>query len=148
MKILVSVLVFVTALTMGVSAVAEMNKEGAINMDGLFPPPKSDLSQSEHPGKPELVSPSFFQKISESKVTLEWKAVANAEAYHVQVATDPNFKWLVKEEEMYKGTTLEVSGLEAGKHYFWRVSGERPSNTASHTHGTFVSSMFATSASK
>lgn len=148
MKILVSVLVFVTALTLGVNSVAEMNKEGAINMDGLFPPPKNDLSLSERPQKPELKSPAFFQKISDSKVTLEWAAVPNAEAYHVQVATDPNFKWLVKEEEMFKGTSLEVTGLEGGKHYFWRVSGERPGNKPSHTHGVFASSMFATSASK
>lgn len=148
MKILVSVLVFVTALTMGVSALAEMNKEGAIDMDGLFPPPKSDMSQSERPEKPELVAPAFFAKIGDSSVKLEWKASPNAEAYHVQVATDPNFKWLVKEEEMFKGTSLEVTGLEGGKHYFWRVSAERPSNKAGHTHGTFASSMFATSASK
>ena len=144
MKILVSVLVFVTALTMGVSAVAEMNKEGAIDMDGLFPPPKADVSKSDRPEKPELVAPTFFQKIGDSKVKLEWKASANAEAYHVQVATDPNFKWLVKEEEMFNGTSLEVTGLEAGKHYFWRVSGERPGNKESHTHGSFASSMFAT----
>lgn len=146
MKILVSVLVFVTALTMGVSAVAEMNKEGAIDMDGLFPPPKNDVSKSDRADKPELVAPAFFAKIGDSKVKLEWKESAKAEAYHVQVATDPNFKWLVKEEEMYKGTSLEVTGLEAGKHYFWRVSGERPDNKAGHTHGAFASSMFATNA--
>jgi hypothetical protein len=145
MKILVSVLVFVTALTVGVSALAEMNKEGAIDMDGLFPPPKSDMSQSERPEKPELVAPAYFAKIGDSKVKLEWKASPNAEAYHVQVATDPNFKWLVKEEEMFKGTSLEIN-VDGGKHYFWRVSAERPSNKASHTHGSFASSMFATTA--
>lgn len=146
MKILVSVLVFVTALTFGVNSLAEMNKEGAVNMDGLFPHPVNDVTQSQRPEKPELVAPAFFAKIGDSSVKLEWKASPNAEAYHIQVATDPNFKWLVKEEEMFKGTSLEVTGLESGKHYFWRVSGERPSNKASHTHGSFASSMFATAA--
>jgi len=144
MKILVSVLVFVTALTLGVNSVAEMNKEGAIDMDGLFPPPKNDVSLGQRPDKPELVAPTFFQKIGDSKVTLEWKAVANATAYHVQVATDPNFKWLVTEKQDFNGTSLEVSGLEGGKHYFWRVSGQKPDNKPGHTQGVFASSMFAT----
>lgn len=148
MKILVSVLVFVTALTLSVNALAKMNEHGVIDMNGLFPPPKADLSLGERPTKPELSSPAFFQKIGDSKVTLEWKAVANAEVYHVQVATDPSFKWLVKEENLYKGTTLEVTGLEGGKHYYWRVSGVKPGNKAGHIQGAFASSMFATSASK
>ncbi len=145
MKILVSVLVFVTALTMSVNSLAKMNEHGVIDMNGLFPPPKNDTTKSEIPVKPELVAPAFFQKINDTKVKLEWKASPNAEAYHVQVATDPNFKWLVKEEEMFKGTSLDVTGLEGGKHYFWRVSSERPSNKETHTHGAFSSSMFATS---
>jgi hypothetical protein len=148
MKILVSVLVFVTALTLGVNSLAEMNKEGVIDMNGLFPPPKADLSLGERPDRPELTAPAFFQKIGDSKVTLEWKAVPNAESYHVQVATDPAFKWLVKEEQLYKGTTLELTGLEGGKHYFWRVSGMKPENKNGHIQGVFSSSMFATSAGK
>jgi hypothetical protein len=147
MKILVSVLVFVTALTMGFQSLA-MNKEGAIDMDGLFPPPQANLSLGELPESPELISPSFFQKISDSKVTLEWKALPTAESYHVQMATDPNFKWLVKEEQLFKATTLDVTGLEAGKHYFWRVSGMKPENKNGHIQGAFSSSMFATSATK
>ncbi|MGZ3744739.1 MAG: fibronectin type III domain-containing protein [Pseudobdellovibrionaceae bacterium] len=147
MKILVSVLVFVTALTLGVQSLA-MNKEGSIDMNGLFPPPQNNLSLGERPAKPELMAPSFFQKIEGSKVTLEWKAVPTAESYHVQVATDPNFKWLVKEEQLFKGTTLEVTGLELGKHYFWRVSAMKPENKNGHIQGVFNSSMFATSTTK
>lgn len=139
MKILVSVLVFVTALTTAVPALAS-----EVDMNGLFPPPQANLSLGERPDKPELTSPTYFQKISETKVTLEWKASANAEAYHVQVAKDPNFKWLVKEENLYKGTTLDVGGLEGGKHYFWRVSGMKPGNKAGHIQGGFASSMFET----
>jgi hypothetical protein len=148
MKFLVSVLVFVTALAMGVPSLAAMNKEGSIDMNALFPPPQANLSLGELPGKPELTAPSFFQKIKDTKVTLEWKAVATAESYHVQVATDPSFKWLVKEEQLFKGTTLEVTGLEGGKHYFWRVSGMKPENKNGYIQSSFSSSMFATSTTK
>lgn len=147
MKILVSVLVFVTALTVGVQSLAA-NKEGSIDMNGLFPPPQNNLSLGERPAKPELTSPSFFQKINDSKVTLVWAAVPTAESYHVQVATDSDFKWLVKEEQLFKGTTLEITGLAGGKHYFWRVSALKPENKHGHIKGAFSSSMFATSATK
>lgn len=143
MKILVSVLVFVTALTLGVKTLASER-----DMNALFPPPQPNPVLGERPNKPELTAPTYFQKVGDSKVTLQWKEVPNAESYHVQVATDPNFKWLVKEENLYKGTSLEVSGLEGGKHYFWRVSGMKPSNKAGHIQGFFASSMFATAEGK
>jgi len=139
MKILVSVLVFVTALTTAVQTLANTG-----DMNALFPPPQSNPSLGERPDKPELTTPTYFQKISDAKVTLQWKASPNAEAYHVQVAKDPNFKWLVKEENLYKGTSLDITGLEGGKHYFWRVSGLKPDNKAGHMQGFFSASMFET----
>lgn len=141
MKILVSVLVFVIALATGVQTLASANAE---EMNALFPPKQPNPSLSEIPEKPELASPGYFQKVTETKVTLEWKASSNAEVYHVQVAKDPNFKWLVTEVFHHKGTALDVDGLEAGKHYFWRVSGVRPNNKLGHTQGGFATSMFET----
>ena len=68
MKILVSVLVFVTALTLGVQSLANESEghgkaEAERDMSTLFPYPKADLSLGERPAKPELESPTFFQKI-------------------------------------------------------------------------------------
>jgi hypothetical protein len=157
MKILVSVLVFVTALTLGVKSLAneqaghgdsEAGRKQAEerDMSTLFPQPKPDLSLGTRPEKPELEAPTFYQKVSDSKITLKWKGSAGAESYHVQVATDPNFKWLVKEEQLYKGDSLEVSGLEGSKHYFWRVAGLKPANKNGHIKGPFASSMFETTA--
>ena len=80
MKILVSVLVFVTALTTAVQVLAS-----EVDMNGLFPPPQANLSLGERPDQPELTSPTYFQKIGDTKVTLEWKASADADVYHVQV---------------------------------------------------------------
>ncbi len=147
MKFLVSILIFTTTLIVGTQPLA-MNKEEAIDMNALFPPLKANLSLGERPAKPELTAPSFFQKINASKVTLEWKAAPAAESYHVQVATDPNFKWLINEKQLFKATTLEVDGLESGKHYFWRVSSMKPENKKGFIQSAFSSSMFATESAK
>lgn len=69
----------------------------------------------------ELLEPKALSKVSGGQVTLKWKEVEGADSYRVQVATDPNFKWLVKQEDFFKGNSYPVTGLEAGKHYFWRV---------------------------
>jgi hypothetical protein len=142
MKILVSVIIFATALALGMTSLA--NEGEGRDMNALFPPPKPNLTLGQPPMKPELESPPYYQKIGDAKVTLKWKEVAETPVYHVQVATDPNFKWLVKEELLYKGTSLDVGGLEPGKHYFWRVAGQRPDNKNGHTKGPYASSMFET----
>ncbi|RYZ67718.1 MAG: hypothetical protein EOP09_10565 [Proteobacteria bacterium] len=102
------------------------------------------MALSTPPAKPEIEAPTYFQKLSETKTTLKWKAGEAGEVYHVQVATDPNYKWLVKEEQLFSGTSLEVSGLEAGKHYFWRVAGVKPGNKSSYIKGAYAASMFET----
>jgi hypothetical protein len=114
----------------------------AKEMSALFPQPQADLSQQERPTKPELVTPAFYEAVSAGKTTLQWKASTGAEAYHVQVATDANFKWLVSESFDVKGTSYEVSGLEAGKNYYWRVLGSKMSNVSQFTKSGFSSSMF------
>lgn len=114
------------------------------DMNALFPQPKPNTTLSQRPAKPELSGPSFYEKIGDTKVILKWKEAAGATSYHVQVATDPNFKWLVKEENILKATTLEVGGLERGKSYFWRVAGLKTENKAGHLQGMFAASMFET----
>jgi hypothetical protein len=143
MKFLVSLLVFASTLTLGIASLANTG-EGDRDMNALFPPPQPNVALSQPPVKVELETPTYYQKISDDKVTLKWKEGADAPVYHVQVATDPNFKWLVKEEHLYKGTSLEVSGLEAGKHYFWRVAGVKPENKKGDIKGPYATSMFET----
>lgn len=87
----------------------------------FFPKPQPNKEAATRAPMVELVSPKALSKVSGGQVTLKWKTVEGADAYRVQVATDPNFKWLVKQEDFYKDTSLDLTGLEAGKHYFWRV---------------------------
>jgi hypothetical protein len=110
----------------------------------LFPPPKADLSKSARPAKPELVEPAYRAEVTSDSTTLKWNAVATADAYHLQLATDPVFKWLVVNEELYKGTSFEVKGLEKGKHYFWRVAAMKTDNAPTFMTGWFSLSTFET----
>lgn len=149
MKILVSLLAFAMTLALSTPSLAEEGKgEGHENlpakMNALFPPKEAQLEKRDLPAKPELSSPAYFSAIKGDKVNLQWKAVTGADEYHVQVATDPNFKWLVKEDFHNKATSFEVTGLEAGKHYFWRVAAVKSNNWTTFRKGFFAMSMFET----
>ena len=113
-------------------------------MNSLFPEKQKDLTFSDRPTIVKLASPKFLEVISGSTVKLNWNQVDRATNYHVQVATDPNFKWLVANDHWVKGTTFEVSKLEAGKRYFWRVASVKDDNISMHTKSLFVSSAFDT----
>ncbi|MEN0060063.1 MAG: fibronectin type III domain-containing protein, partial [Bdellovibrio sp.] len=94
------------------------------------------------PAKPELTSPEYFAAIKTDSVTLKWKEAQGAQVYHVQVATDPNFKWLVANEYHHKNTSYEVAGLTAGQFYYWRVAAVQSTNWSTFRKSFFTTSMF------
>jgi hypothetical protein len=106
-------------------------QEHGKRQNDFYPRKKADKSLASRPGQVELLEPKALSEISGAQVTLKWKPVEGAESYRLQVATDPNFKWLVTQEDFFKGTSYDLKGLEAGKHYFWRVFAWRPQNDAS-----------------
>lgn len=110
----------------------------------VFPPKMSSKENTQMPGKIELTEPAALSKISGTSTVLKWKELQGADRYHVQVATDPNFKWLVLNDTNVKETQLEVGQLESAKHYFWRVSGLRSNNEAGYLKGYFSTSSFET----
>lgn len=110
----------------------------------LFPQPKLETQLSKTPLKTTLLSPDFMQQVSAAKVQLKWKDVADAPEYHLQVATDPNFKWLTLDQNNIKENTFEVTGLEAGKTYFWRVAAVNTAKVNTHQKSPFVQSSFVT----
>ncbi len=152
MKVLLSVVAIVLAFSLNNQAVAESGHGGQSEHSDLsaghgsgkvFPKPTNDLENSKAPGSVELTEPAFMSTASSSTV-LKWKEAKDAQNYHVQVATDPNFKWLVANEYLYTGTSFEVKSLEAGKHYYWRVAGTNQTKWLGSTHGDFTKSMFET----
>lgn len=115
-------------------------------MNSLFPEKQKNPTNVSRPAVTKLVSPKFLSAVSAPTAKLEWAPAAGANSYHVQVATDPNFKWLVANETLLQSNTFEVSGLEPGKKYFWRVASMNSANDASYIKSLFVDSAFTTSA--
>ncbi|MBC7741131.1 MAG: fibronectin type III domain-containing protein [Bdellovibrionaceae bacterium] len=113
-------------------------------MNSLFPEKQKSVEQVARPGTVKIVSPKFLAEIKAPNVKLEWSAAENATSYVLQVATDPNFKWLVTNEKFVTGNSFEVSNLEAGHKYYWRVAGFKVENNSSYNQSLFVSSAFTT----
>lgn len=148
-NVLVVVLSFLQSFAVFASAPAtsagDHEQTGKAHRDNnaLFPPQMADKSRATMPEQAKLISPKFMSKVTADKQKLEWSASPTADAYHVQVATDPNFKWLVADDHWVKATSFEVSGLQKGKHYYWRVASVKSDNDAMAMKNNFVSSMFS-----
>lgn len=111
-------------------------------MNSLFPQPEKNPAVSNRPLPVKLSSPSFLSSVSAGSVKLEWAPSEGASAYHVQVATDPQFKWLVINETAVKGNNYDFTKAEAGKQYFWRVAATKYENVSMFTKSLFTSSAF------
>lgn len=126
-----------TALILSLHSEAALKRKWPLVYEPLAP--QKELTTA--PQKAEGLEPAWYSVIEGSTVTLKWTAAVGADSYHLQVATDPKFKWLVVNEHFFKGTQYELSGLESGKHYFWRVAGMKSDNEAYYLHGPFAGSM-------
>lgn len=104
--------------------------------------PVADRSKGTIPAQVTLTQPKALAKVSGTSVQLKWERLEAATVYHVQVAKDPRFMWLITENHNVNGESFEVSGLESGKQYFWRVAARRPENQAGTTKGVFTQSSF------
>lgn len=152
MKIVLSLFAFALTLALTSPSIAAEGGGGhggghgdlTETMNKLFPQPKPDAEKRKVPEKPELAGPAIFSKIEGGKVTLQWKAVEGADEYHVQLATDPNFKWLVANEYHVKATSFDAANLEPGKHYFWRVAAVKSTNWSTFRRSFFAGSSFET----
>ncbi len=141
MKILVSILVFTLFTVVSMQSLA---KEGHRDNGALFPPKPHNKALATPPETPSLSEPAFMNKISGSEVTLKWTPVEGVQTYHVQVATDPVYKWLAVDEKLYNGTSFQLKGLQTGKHYYWRVAAVKPENMRGTIKGNYAKSMFET----
>lgn len=142
MKVLITVMAFVLTLTLANIALASESKSAEMNK--LFPKPQPVAGLAVEPAKTTLQAPAYFAKINGTEVALQWSAVEGADFYHLQLATDPNFKWLVANEYAVKDTSYQAKDLAAGKHYYWRVLSVKDNNAQTHRKSAFTSSMFET----
>lgn len=161
MKYLVALFTFIFVLGLSVEGIASAPdaictakseakcKEGAQprdlshEMNSLFPEKQKNVNVVSRPVAVEIVSPKFLSKVS-GEIKLEWKSTPGANAYHVQIATDPNFKWLVIHDPLVKNTSFNFSKVESGKKYYWRVAALNTNNDSMYTKSNFSSSVFVT----
>ncbi|MEQ1723326.1 MAG: fibronectin type III domain-containing protein [Pseudobdellovibrio sp.] len=117
------------------------HKDLSKEMNSLFPEKQQNPKLSTRPSVVEITAPKFLSKVTGS-AKLQWKEALGANTYHVQVATDPNFKWLVAEDHFVKTNTFEFSKAEGGLKYFWRVAAYNTDNDSTFTKSNFTSSVF------
>lgn len=111
----------------------------------VLPQPTANKEVVQRPAKVNLVAPKFLSTISGTSAKLEWAEVTGATHYHVQVSKDAGFNnrsMYVADEKFVKGTSFEVTGLEAGHKYFWRVSAINDKNDSMYIKSLFNSSAF------
>ena len=141
-KTLVVALSFLSLLTFRVAKANESAHEDNHHNTNFFPKLQANKEKGTRLPMVELLEPKALSKVSGGQVTLKWKDVPGADSYRVQIATDPNFKWLVKQEDFYKGNSYNLTGLVAGKHYFWRIYAWKTGNEPGWTSGFAKFSSF------
>ena len=125
----------------GIHAEKNEHTDLAAQMNSLFPEKQKNSKITARPPSVELSGPKFLAKVS-GEIKLEWKPTAGADSYHLQVATDPNFKWLVVQEQSLKETAYGFSKGEPGKKYYWRVAAFNSKNDSMYTKSNFSGSVF------
>ncbi len=111
----------------------------------LFPPKTPIKELTTRPEAPQNLEPAPFTNTGTTSVVLKWGLVEGADQYHLQVATDPNFKWLIYNGEFEKTNSYPLSGLEAKKTYYWRVWAKKTKNDPTYTKSlSYSRSVFST----
>ena len=143
MKFLVAAVAFVATIALTTQTLANEKEENiSQKMNSLYPTKQANPAMAVRPKIVELKSPTFLSTVGAGSVKLEWTASNSSEQYHLQVASDPNFKWLVVNEKFVANTSFDFTKAETGKRYFWRVAGFKGDNNSMYTKSNFVSSAF------
>jgi hypothetical protein len=84
------------------------------------------ISKSDVLAPPELLEPINLTPIivgnpRTAAVHFEWKPVQDASSYVLRISTTSMFTKIVKEDPKVTGTSVDISGLDAGD-YFWNVT--------------------------
>src|SRR5467141_4031636 len=103
-------------------------------------PSGGPISKSDVLAPPELLEPiNLTPIIAENPrvaaVHFEWKPVQDAASYSLRISTTSMFTKIVKEAPKVSGTSVDISGLDAGD-YFWNVtatSAKKSSSDVSET---------------
>lgn len=124
-----------------VGASEEATSEKVLKMSSVEPQPLPNISFSKVPAPPVLKYPKALDVLKVESVTLKWAPSEGADQYHLQVASDVNFKWLIQDEPFVTSSEAPLT-LSKGKRYYWRVAAVKSENKASHRKSAFSFSSF------
>lgn len=79
-------------------------------------------TDSEAPQAPTLSYPDSKAEDLPNTFTMDWDDVSNAEVYSLHVSDNMNFNNLIVEENTLENSEYEISDLNSGITYYWRVS--------------------------
>lgn len=93
---------------------------------------------------PKIVSPTPGAEQLETDLDLEWTEALRADAYHLVIGTNQDFKKPFVDVDTLTSTTYHLSGLLNNTEYYWHVSAI---NDSGETHfsnlGSFTTKMLA-----
>ncbi len=110
-------------------------------------PPGGPISKSDVLAPPELLEPINLTPIivenpRTAAVHFEWKPVQDASSYSLRISTTSMFTKIVKEAPKVTGTSVDISGLDAGD-YFWNVTATSTKKSSSDVSETYKFTLVA-----
>ncbi len=105
------------------------------------------ITKSDVLAPPDLSSPRNFEPLivenpKAASIHFEWKPVSQAVSYTLRISTTAMFTRTVKEAPGVSGTTVDISGLDAGD-YFWNVTATNAKKETSEVSETFRFTLVA-----
>jgi hypothetical protein len=110
-------------------------------------PTAGPITKTDVLAPPSLVQPLNFAPIiaenpKAATVHFEWTAVQDAVSYTLRISTTTMFTKAVKEAKNVTGTSVDISGLDAGD-YFWNVLATDQKRQSSEVSETFKFTLVA-----
>jgi hypothetical protein len=110
-------------------------------------PQGGPLSRSDVLAPPELMQPINLTPIiaenpRTAAVHFEWKPVQDAAFYSLRISSTSMFTKIVKDAPKVSGTSVDISGLEAGD-YFWNVTATSAKKLSSDVSETYKFTLVA-----
>ena len=105
------------------------------------------ITKSDVLAPPDLSSPRNFEPLivenpKAASIHFEWKPVPEAVSYTVKISTTAMFTRTAKEAPGVTGTSVDLSGLDAGD-YFWNVTATNAKKETSEVSETFRFTLVA-----
>jgi hypothetical protein len=110
-------------------------------------PVAGSISKSDVLAPPDLLEPINLTPIiaenpRTTAVHFEWKPVQDASSYSLRISTTNMFTRIVKEAKAVSGTSVDISGLDAGD-YFWNVTATSAKKQSSDVSETYKFTLVA-----